>query len=113
MVDATGRVAVLGHDRAATHRGARGGVGDGHEGIVGVLDEGGRALDLADAVDRPLALELQYAGDLDQPVAAPGRAVRDRIRRVLPDARERCWDVVRRNVRADQRGTPRRIHPTG
>ena len=34
MVDAAGRVAVLGHDCTTAHRGARGGVGDGDEGVV-------------------------------------------------------------------------------
>ena len=43
---------------------------DGHEGLVGVLDEGGRALDLADPVDQPVAVHLQHAGDLGQPVHA-------------------------------------------
>jgi len=35
---------------------------DRHEGILGVLGEGGGALDLADAVDQPLAVHLQHAG---------------------------------------------------
>ena len=68
MIDPAGRVAVLGHDGAAAHRGARGGVGDGHEGVVRIVQEGGLPLHLTDAMDQPVAIHLQHAGDLGQPV---------------------------------------------
>ena len=49
------------------------------EGLVRILDEGRRALDLADAVDQPVAVHLQHAGDLGQPVdaGAGGAAAED------------------------------------
>ena len=73
VVGAAGRVAILGHHRAATHGGARCRMRDRHEGIFGVLGEGGGALDLADAVDQPFPVYLQHAGDVGQPVDAGAR----------------------------------------
>ena len=43
------------------------------EGIVGIVDEGRRALNLADAVDQPVAVNLQHAGDIREPVNAGAR----------------------------------------
>ena len=63
MVGAVGRVLVLLDHGAAAHRGPRARMCDRHERLVRVLDEGGRALDLADPVDQPVAVHLQHAGD--------------------------------------------------
>ena len=41
---------------------------DRHEGIVGHLMEGGGALDLADPVDQPVAINLQHARYICKPV---------------------------------------------
>ncbi len=46
---------------------------DRHEGIVVVLDEGGRALNIADAVDKPVAIDLERTGDIRLSIGAtPG-----------------------------------------
>ena len=48
---------------------------DRDEGLVRVLDEGRCALDIADPVDQPVAIDLQDARDLRQLVdAGAGRA---------------------------------------
>ena len=73
VIGAARRVAIFGHHGTAAHRGARRGMGNRHEGIVGVLDEGGGALDLADPVDQPVAINLQYASDISKPVNAGAR----------------------------------------
>ena len=79
VINTAGGVAILGHDRAAAHRGARGGVCDGHEGVVRIVHEGERSLDLADTMDQPVAVHSQHAGDLGQPVdaGAGGAAAQD------------------------------------
>lgn len=73
VVGATGRVAVLCHHGTAAHGGAGRRMRDRHESVFGGLGEGGGALDLADAVDQPLAIHLQHAGDVGQTVDAGAR----------------------------------------
>lgn len=77
VVGTAGRIAILGHHRAAAHGGARRGMGNRHEGIVRVLDEGGRALDLADAVDQPVAVNLQPGTILGKITASGKYAAHD------------------------------------
>lgn len=73
VVGAAGGIVVFLDHSAAAHRRAGAGVRDRYECFVRVLDEGRRALDIADAVDQPLAVNLQHASDLCQPVdAGPG-----------------------------------------
>ena len=70
VVGAAGGVVLFQDHGAAAHRRARARMRDRDEGLVRVLDEGGRALDIADPVDQPVAVDLQHAGDLGQPVDA-------------------------------------------
>ena len=73
VVGAAGRVAILSHHGTAAHRRTGCGMRDRHEGILGGLGEGGGALYLADTMDQPLAVHLQYASDIGQPVDAGPR----------------------------------------
>lgn len=73
VVGAARRVLVVGHQGAAAHRGPGAGMGDRHEGLVGVLDERPLALDRAQPMDQPVALDLQNAGHIGQPVDAGAR----------------------------------------
>ena len=68
---------------------------DGHEGLVRVLDEGGRAFDIADPVDQPVAIDLQgRRGDLRQLVdAGGGSSVREGCRRRKSGSRRPSGDV--------------------
>ena len=63
MVGAVGRVLMLLDHGAAAHRRPRARMCDGNECLVRALDEGRRALDLADPVDQPVAVHLQHAGN--------------------------------------------------
>jgi hypothetical protein len=54
---------LLVDDAAAAHRSADRHRGDGDKGLVGVLEDRGLALDLAEAVQQPPALDLEHLGD--------------------------------------------------
>ena len=65
---------------------------DRHKGIVEVLMEGGGALDLAEAVDQPVAVDLQHAGDICKAVntGARGSSAQDVIDERAVDPRHLC-----------------------
>lgn len=64
MVGAAGGIVMFLDHGAAAHRRARARMRDRDEGFVRVLDERGRALDIADPVDQPVAVDLEDAGDI-------------------------------------------------
>ena len=61
----------------APHGWSRAGMGYRHEGLVGIVNEGGGALDLADPVDQPVAVHLQ-ARATSSSFSIPGRIERPR-----------------------------------
>lgn len=67
-------------------------MGNRYEGIVGILVEGGGPLDLSDPVDQPVAVDLQYPGNIGNPLnaGADGSPAQDVIDEGAVDPRHFC-----------------------